>query len=196
MTDPLVKICGLTRMDDARLAADGGADILGLVFSKRSKRRVSIDTARQVSSIGKDIAGVYTSMDEIGDEIRYLDYIQLHFRHSITDIQKVKEMSGLKTISVVASLDPDIPGSISSYRNAGTDYVLLELVSGFRNYHVLASGIAERFEIGLSGRISVDDLPAVKKLRTTIIDASSSIEIEPGIKDHEKLARYLKEAKN
>ena len=196
MTDPLIKICGLTRIDDARLAAERGADILGLVFSKRSRRRVGIDTARQVSSIGKGVAGVYTSMDEIGDEVRYLDYIQLHFRHSITEIQKVKEMSGLKTISVVASLDPDIPGSISSYRKAGTDYVLLEFVSGFRNHHDLASSIADRFEIGLSGRISVDDLPVVKKLKPTIIDASSSIEIEPGIKDHEKLALYLKEAKS
>ena len=196
MTDPLIKICGLTRMVDARIAADCGADILGLVFSKRSKRKVNSDTAREVSGLGKHIAGVYTSMDEIGDEVRYLDYVQLHFKHKAEDIQKIKEMTGLKTISVVASLDPDLTGSITSYRNAGTDYVLLEFVSGFKNHYDLASSIAERFQIGISGRISVDDLPVVKKLEPTIIDASSSIEIEPGIKDHEKLALYLKEAKS
>lgn len=196
MADPLIKICGLTRISDAKIAADGGADILGLVFSKRSKRLVGIDFARQISSIGRKTAGVYTSMDEIGDETRYLDYIQLHFRHTHADIQKAKEMTGLKTISVVASIDPGLHQSISNYRRAGTDLVMVEFVSGLRDNFGLALSIAEKYQIGVSGRISAEDLPAVKKLKPSIIDASSSFETSPGIKDHEKLAQYLKEAKN
>ncbi len=46
-----IKICGITNADDAVWVANLGADYLGLVFAKESKRKVSIDKAKEIAAV-------------------------------------------------------------------------------------------------------------------------------------------------
>jgi phosphoribosylanthranilate isomerase len=80
-----IKICGITTVDDARTAANAGADAIGLNFYERSARHVSLESARQIAAVlpqGVVKVGLFvnaspTVVCELFDELR-LDLIQLH----------------------------------------------------------------------------------------------------------------------
>ena len=82
---PRVKICGVTRVDDALAAVDLGAAAIGLVFWPGSPRRVGIDAARRIVEVLPPMivpVGVFVNQgtDEIGDVVRQagLGAVQLH----------------------------------------------------------------------------------------------------------------------
>jgi phosphoribosylanthranilate isomerase len=79
----LIKICGITRAEDARAALRAGANALGFVFWPGSPRRVSVETAREiVSSVAVRTVGVFVDqpVDEVNDiaESVGLTNVQLH----------------------------------------------------------------------------------------------------------------------
>ena len=70
MVHTRIKICGITRPEDARSAADSGADAIGLVFYPRSPRAVSVEQASEiVASLPPFITSVALFVDESVDEI-------------------------------------------------------------------------------------------------------------------------------
>ena len=81
---PRVKVCGLTRLDDVRLAADLGADALGFIFAP-SKRRLTLDEARPLaaaapvwgSRVGVFGPDQHAVAAEIAEDLR-LDTLQFH----------------------------------------------------------------------------------------------------------------------
>ncbi len=90
MSRPLVKICGLTQPDEARLAVELGADLVGLNFFSRSPRYVEVDQAREVADSvrGKaTVVGVFVNsgLSEIQEIDRRvgLDLIQFHGDESL-----------------------------------------------------------------------------------------------------------------
>jgi len=96
---PRVKICGITRSEDALLAANLGADLLGLNFHPGSPRCVSVAQGRQiVSELGEErgsclVAGVFVdqSVAEV-ERIRDaagLDLVQLHGDYSASDVERL-----------------------------------------------------------------------------------------------------------
>src|SRR5918997_2607809 len=80
----VVKICGITNAGDARVAADAGADAVGLVFAE-SPRRVGVEVARLISTaLPENVIRVGVFVDEEPDEVLRisrevgLDLAQLH----------------------------------------------------------------------------------------------------------------------
>ena len=80
-----VKICGNTNLDDARIAVDAGASLLGFIFYPKSPRCISVGGAREVSRALRGraaLVGVFVNTGE--DEVRAtlrdaeLDLAQLH----------------------------------------------------------------------------------------------------------------------
>ena len=67
-----VKICGVTTVDDAIMAAEAGADAIGLNFWPQSKRRVSVDTARKSSAKLHDVVRVGVFVNATADRSRGL----------------------------------------------------------------------------------------------------------------------------
>ena len=68
---PQVKICGITTLEDAKLAATAGADMLGMIFWQKAKRAVSLSSARDIVAVAEDhgIQSVGVFVDENAQQI-------------------------------------------------------------------------------------------------------------------------------
>src|SRR5436853_824187 len=88
-----VKICGLTRVEDALFAAECGADFLGMIFVADSPRCIDVERAREIANAVRGrakLVGVFRdapteNVREIAEQVG-LDFVQLHGSESDDDI--------------------------------------------------------------------------------------------------------------
>lgn len=202
MTVPRVKICGITRLEDALLAAELGADALGFNFWPQSKRYCDPDNARAiVSRLPPFITsvGVFVNPDKqnalaIARQVR-LSVIQLHGDESAAfcdnwDFPLIKgvqlkenfDFDTLRAFPVTALLlDSASPG----YGGSGVAL----------NFQLLEGKLLHRPLI-LAGGLTQDNVqPAIRAVRPYGIDVASGVESSPGIKDPLKMARFIQRAK-
>jgi|GEM_PF-78154 len=195
---PRVKICGITRVDDAQLAAELGADNLGFVMHRKSPRYIDAGEAeliiKQIRARFPDIvfSGVYA--DEPDDivlsdlQLASFDYIQ-----SFRDIPSLPRQKQIRTLRVDSDITP-LPEHASEYR-------ALLLDTGHPN---LAGGTGQRFNWQLirqlpsdipyivAGGIDSNNLTELLDLQVPYIDLSSSLESSPGKKDEDKMRSFFK----
>ena len=190
----MVKVCGITREEDALLARDLGTDIIGLVFARSSPRMAEKALISKIRDHSIPVAGVYTSMEDIISNHGEEDYVQMHFMHSFSDIARVREETGARVISVTSFETPEqVRRLIREYREAGSDIILVESSTGITGILDSLSQIVKSHEIGVSGKISVSNIRTVMGANPAVVDLSSSIERSPGIKDAEKLSAFFSE---
>ena len=190
----IVKVCGITREEDALLARELGADIIGLVFARSSPRMAERDLISTIRDHSIPVAGVYTSMEDIISNHGEEDYVQMHFMHSFSDIARVREETGAKVISMIRFESPEQTNKlIREYREAGSDMILVENGSGITGVLDSISQIVKSHDIGVSGKISVSNIRTIMGANPAVVDLSSSIERSPGVKDAEKLSAFFSE---
>ena len=200
-----VKICGLTRAADAVAAASAGAAYLGVVLAG-GLRRVSVETAAEVSAAaaGVPVFGVYVdqSVDEILELSRRagLAGAQLHGPYRRQDAARLRA-EGLRVWRVVRIAVPDDLDALSeSVRDA--DAVLVEprvaQVDGGTGVSLdLAVAREARGRLAGATMVLAGGLTpatvgaAVALVRPEVVDVSSGVERLPGIKDPDKIARFL-----
>jgi phosphoribosylanthranilate isomerase len=201
-----LKICGLTREDDALFAADQGADFLGFIFVPTTPRFIEPERAAAIAGRIREnrenppkIVGVFRdSSSEYVKEIAALvglDAAQLHGNETDEDVQAM-DMPVIKTFRVADTL-PDTTAhptaewllfdTFDERRPGGTgrrfDWSLLALYPRSKPFF-------------LSGGIGPDNVAAaISLVRPDGIDLSSSIESEPGVKDHEKMRQFFERVK-
>jgi phosphoribosylanthranilate isomerase len=193
-----LKICGLTRLEDALLCAERGADFLGFIFVPDSQRfiepeeaaqivtavRARVETAPQMVGVFRDASVDY--MREL-TALAGLDYVQLHGAELEQDIQLLGVPS-IKSFRVGDTL-PDTTSVPSA------DWLLFDTYDERR-----PGGTGRRFDWSLlalyprnkpfflSGGINADNAgAAISLVRPDAIDVASGVESAPGIKDREKL---------
>ena len=197
-----VKVCGITNLADARAAVEAGADALGFVFAP-SPRRVDPVTARGImAALPPMIVGVGVFLNQAPNLVAGirsycgLDLVQFHGdedRHQVADW-------GRRAIKALAAgngrdldledypgatllLDADVPGGA----RGGTGQVC--------DWDTAARAARNRPVI-LAGGLNPDNVQAaVAAVRPFGVDASSGLEIEPGRKDHAKIAEFVARAK-
>lgn len=192
MRKPLVKVCGLTTVEDALFASGHGADILGVVRSSRSPRKGTADTINELSDMGLQVAGIYTDMETAMNSGSREQYIQLHFQHGKDEISSVRKEMGRKAISVVfAYKESDPLGSALEKIRSGADLVLLEY--GSRGFAAGTGILPEMgpYPIGVAGRVSTGNLRMLLGASPYFIDVSSSLEQYPGKKDRMKIVEFM-----
>jgi phosphoribosylanthranilate isomerase len=200
-----VKICGLTRPQDAASAAAAGAAYLGVVFAG-GPRRVTADVAVEVRAAagGVPVFGVYgdQSVDEILRVSRAagLAGAQLHGPYRRQDAARLRA-EGLLVWRVVRIAAPDDLDALSeSVRDA--DAVLVEpLVPHAAGGTGVSLDLAVAREargrlagatMVLAGGLTPETVAAaVALVRPEVVDVSSGVERLPGIKDPDKIARFL-----
>jgi indole-3-glycerol phosphate synthase/phosphoribosylanthranilate isomerase len=167
LSRPLVKVCGLTRAEDVAVAAEAGADLAGFVLAEGSPRR-----AERVLPVPTTMLSVAVHVGEPGSE--EADLVQLYPREE----GKVRGRDGvlLREGREVAKV-LDLPWG-------GDDPGHLERARAANGRIVLAGGLGPE-----------NVRAAIETVRPWAVDASSSLESAPGIKDHERVRAYVAAAR-
>ncbi|HET8752199.1 MAG TPA: bifunctional indole-3-glycerol phosphate synthase/phosphoribosylanthranilate isomerase [Gaiellaceae bacterium] len=166
LSRPLVKVCGLTRQEDVDAAVEAGADLCGFIFAEGSPRK-----ADAVLRVPEAVLSVAVFVGE--PEERGADLVQLYAREdgTVRGRDAVLLRDG-EQVARVADLpwegeDPD------HWRNArGEDRLVL------------------------AGRLGPHNVrAAIRAVRPWAVDAASQLESAPGVKDHEKVRAFVREAR-
>ena len=198
-----VKICGVTRVEDALAAAEAGADAIGLNFCARSPRCVSAAAAADiVAALPPAVWRVGVFVDE--DRVRVEDLAE---RLALTALQfhggETPEYCGgwkQKVIRAVRLRDAESVAAAQRYR---VDFVLADAyVEGqpggtgkLARWDLL--GGFERARLILAGGLDPDNVAeAVRAVRPAGVDVASGVESAPGIKDHERVRKFIAHAKS
>jgi phosphoribosylanthranilate isomerase len=191
-----VKICGITRAEDALAAAELGASAIGFIFWPKSPRFVDPHRARTiVASLPPDITAVGVFVDQDPEYVMAvarvvpLGAVQLHGSESIAAYSRVaqrliKAVPVTETFDVAAldALPPRVTVLLDAHdpiRRGGTGRTI--------DWHVAAEVAARRRTI-LSGGLNAENVrDAAARVRPYMIDVSSGVEATAGVKDHAKL---------
>jgi indole-3-glycerol phosphate synthase/phosphoribosylanthranilate isomerase len=164
---PLVKVCGLTRPEDVEAAADAGADLLGFILEPASPR-----AAREVLPVPEKALSVAVFVGE--EEETVADLVQLYDRETgrVRGRDAVVLHDGKQVATVV-----DLPWQEE-------DETQLERARAVEGRLVLAGGLGPE-----------NVRRAIAATRPWAVDASSSLEASPGVKDHERVRAYVAAAR-
>lgn len=202
----VVKVCGITNPGDARVAADAGADAVGLVFAE-SPRRVSFEDARRISiALPENVIRVGVFVDaEPGEVLRVarevgLDLAQLHGDETPETVTALRE-GGVKVMKALRVRDAASLEALDRYE---ADLFLLDAYSerarggtGRRFDWGLAKSLRGRDNIVVAGGLGPENVrEAVELFEPYGVDASSSLEDEPGRKNDERVRRFVLAAKD
>lgn len=199
-----VKICGITRAEDAQAAAASGADALGLVFYAKSPRHVTLQQARQVARaippfVTRVGLFVNSGKDEVQEALREaaLDVLQFHGEESPEFCAQFGRPF-LKAIRVKAGVD--LVQCAACY--AGAQGLLLDaFVEGTHGGTGLSFdwGLIPRglpLPVILSGGLDAGNVAeAIRQARPYAVDVSSGVEAAKGIKDAAKVAAFISEVR-
>ena len=201
----IVKICGLTRPDDAAFAARAGADWLGLNFWPRSRRFVTASQAAEVADAARSarpgvaLVGVFVdqpleSVAELVDSLA-LDFVQLHGDESPEYVKKL----GRKAVKAIPLAGP---GDLDRLDDFDCSTFLLDTPSPGRGGSgelgdwQLARRAAEVHRVLLAGGLTPDNVAqAVAAVGPYGVDAASGVESTPGHKEDSLVERFVAEAR-
>ena len=200
-----IKICGITRIEDALAAANSGADAIGLVFYERSPRHVSVAQAAQLAAALPpfvSVVGLFVDADaafvrEVLQQVP-LDMLQFHGDETPEYCSQFTKPY-LKAIRVKAGVD--LIQCAAHFRSA-KGLLLDAHVEG------IPGGTGTAFDwtlipknlplpVILSGGLDAGNVAAaIKQVRPYAVDVSSGVEAAKGIKDAAKIAAFIKEVKS
>jgi indole-3-glycerol phosphate synthase/phosphoribosylanthranilate isomerase len=163
---PLVKVCGLTRDEDVAAAAEAGADLAGFILARETPRR-----APRVLDVPASMLSVAVHVGELGDEDA--DLVQLYARENGHRAREgVLLRRGREVARVVdREWQADDPGHLDRAQ-------------------------AAEGRVMLAGGLSPENVrEAIERVQPWAVDASSSLELEPGVKDHARVRAYVEAAR-
>lgn len=194
------KICGITRVEDALIAAESGADAIGLVFYAKSPRAVTLQQAREiiaalppfVTTVGLFVNAPRCELEEILEAVP-LDVLQFHGDESAAECNRYFRPY-IKALRVQ-------PGDDIRARCAGFPAAAGILLDTF--VPGVPGGTGERFDwslvpaqpdcpIILAGGLDATNVSAaIQQVRPWAVDVSGGVEASRGIKDAAKVRAFL-----
>jgi phosphoribosylanthranilate isomerase len=199
------KVCGITNPGDARVAADAGADAIGLIFAE-SPRRMDAEEARRVSiALPDDIVKVGVFVDATPEEVLAtarevgLDLAQLHGDETPETVAVIRGAG----LPVMKALRVRNAGALDALETYEADLFLLDAWSARARGGTgetfdwgLAKSVKGRDNIVVSGGLAPENVrEAIEFFEPYGVDATSSLEKRPGRKDGERVRRFVRAAK-
>jgi phosphoribosylanthranilate isomerase len=196
-----IKICGITNLEDALLAADLGADALGFIFYPQSPRGVSPEAAREIiAQLPPFVVSVGVFVDEAAAAVQDLaarvglDWVQLHGQESPDYCRSL----GRRVIKGFRVKDEDSLNELAPYRGAVQAFLLDTYRKG------QAGGTGESFDwrlareakpygqIILAGGLTPENIArAINMALPAAVDTASGVEAAPGKKDPARLRAFF-----
>ena len=200
-----VKICGITRVEDALSCARLGADAIGLVFYASSPRNVTVEQARAIlAALPPFITTVGLFVDAQAAEVQAvleqlpLDVLQFHGNEPVQYCRSFGRPY-LKALRVKPGVD--LVQYASAY--SGARALLLDA-----HIEGVAGGSGQTFDwslipprlplpVVLSGGLSPDNVAeGIRRIQPAAVDVSSGVEAAKGIKDTEKISAFMQGVRN
>jgi phosphoribosylanthranilate isomerase len=178
----MIKICGITRREDALAAVEAGASALGFIFYPKSPRYVTPLTAFALSG-GLDILKVGVFVDE-----------------SPTSIEAVMQAAKLDVAQIYGASFPENIRIWKAFRPAhpvttnGAEAILLDGPANGVSFDWSVARDTNHKIIIAGGLDALNVADAIRIAQPWGVDASSKLESAPGIKDHEKVRAFVKAA--
>ncbi len=203
MTPPRIKICGITNLDDARLAVELGADMLGFIFYAKSPRAVSpIVVAQICRAVTVEKVGVFVNETEVNirriAEECGLTALQFHGDEPPSFCRQfpLKRIKAIRvrnetSLQQVAEYDVDalLLDTYTDNQRGGTGMTF--------DWSLAVKAKSLGKPIILSGGLTPDNVcDAIRIVQPFAVDVASGVEGEPGRKDPTKLRRFFEACKN
>ena len=192
-----IKICGLTRPEDAAAAAELGADLLGMVFAEASPRRLDLARAEAIAraSEGAKRVGVFKH-EPLADVLAAVERARLSFvqlQRPVSE-QDVRALPVPVIAAIRGGLDAAaLPAAVLPRLRA----VLLDDSEGAGRRSGWASlaerpGVPEEVDLFVAG--GLDDScvgDAIRRLRPDGVDVATGVEASLGVKDRGRMERFI-----
>lgn len=214
-----VKICGLTKIEDALAAVDAGADFLGFNFYPKSPRYLTVERCAELTAavrsrssavcvgifVNESVALIENIMHQCG-----LDLAQLHGE------EKPEQIAALGGRAFKAFRGPGeqhaayaaarLPLSQRERRLGGEGELPAFLVDAYSATHYGGTGhtadwraaqpLAAQYPLFLAGGLTPENVAeAIQQVRPWGVDVASGVESAPGVKDHAKVRLFVERAK-
>ena len=193
-----IKICGITKKEDALLCSEYGTDAIGFIFYPESKRYIAPDIAKDIARslppfLMKIGVFVNEKISEVNRIVRLvgLNAVQLHGSESPEYIEQITHPV-IKSFGVDESFDFS---TIDKYKSCDIllDVKDTEQLGGTGksfNWNLIPKNIRNR--VIIAGGVSANNIKEIySTIHPSAVDLSSSVEISPGIKDKNKVIEIL-----
>jgi phosphoribosylanthranilate isomerase len=208
-----IKICGTTSIEDARLAADAGVDMLGFIFYPPSPRNITSEQAAEI---------IHTLRAEKGDAAPVM--VGVFVDELVERVLAIKEQAGLDALQLHGSEPPveirllspyafkairpqnrgDAEGAVATYNRVLPDNPALPqfLIDAFHPWKMGGTGqtadgsaalvVARRFRLMLAGGLTIENVAeAIQMVSPWGVDVVSGVEATKGVKDPVKLKQFI-----
>jgi len=190
-----VKICGITNLEDALMAVNCGAGMLGFIFAK-SPRKIEPETVKEImpnlpSSIIK--VGVFMDQDisEVKEIVTFcgLDMTQLHGNES-------PEFCESLSVRIIKSFTPQTLPELNKLRDYKVELLMLDKQKGINTkpeeLWPIAREMTQYGQVILAGSLTPENVAeAIKIAQPYAVDVASGVEREPGKKDYQKIEAFI-----
>jgi phosphoribosylanthranilate isomerase len=197
-----VKICGITRVEDALKAVELGADAIGLVFYGPSPRNVSIQQAKEIARqipafvtvVGLFVNAEASFIDEAISQVQ-LDLLQFHGdetpeqcdQHGLPFIKAIRVKTDTNLVQYAHEFASAKALLLDAYTEGvagGTGHVF--------DWNLIPNNLA--MPVILAGGLNVDNVAqAIQQVRPYAVDISGGVESSKGIKDAAKIAAFMQQ---
>jgi phosphoribosylanthranilate isomerase len=188
----MVKICGITNRDDALAAVEAGASAIGFNFYRESPRYISHTGAAMIGEkIPANVWKVGVFVDETPETIAKI------MIDAGLDVAQLHGLSSARGVRIWQAISADNPALLATVENV--EAALIDSTDG------VTGGSGKTWDWGqaphLAQKIIIAGGLDAENVRTAIeqahpwgVDACSRIEKSPGIKDHEKMRKFIEAA--
>jgi phosphoribosylanthranilate isomerase len=208
-----IKICGVTRGEDAVAAEQAGAGAIGINLYSRSPRYVPISEVPRLLSAVDDISKVAVLVHPGVEELNQVlglgfDVVQIHAPNIRALARPLVEADMPVIATAGVSGEDDLPAArrvVEEWRSAGVKVLALLIDAKVPGYfggtgqsaawHLLA-GQDFGAPLILAGGLGPENVAAaIRQVRPHGVDVASGVELKPGIKDHQRLRAFVSAAR-